>query len=132
MGNAAGKLNGATVCDGGNLEPNGIYAADAQDFDAKVVQRLILARQLAPFYVGADDPDPDPDVHASDDPQQPGQPKQPAHSDDGWWSYSMMLAQHEQQQLEKLAMGANERGSASHSRQESAGSSVSSLLDAGS
>ncbi|KAJ1881382.1 hypothetical protein LPJ66_011332, partial [Kickxella alabastrina] len=65
MGNAPGKLNSstsnnnATVCDGGSLVPNGIYPEDAQDFDAKVVQRLILIRQMAPFYAGADDPDPE-------------------------------------------------------------------------
>ncbi|KAJ2851181.1 SNF1-interacting protein [Coemansia brasiliensis] len=79
MGNAAGKLNGVSVCDGGSLSPNGIYPQDAQDFDVKVVQRMILARQLAPFYTGADDPDPDSDQNAGED--------------DGWWSYNLLLAQ---------------------------------------
>ncbi|KAJ1873441.1 SNF1-interacting protein [Coemansia sp. RSA 990] len=79
MGNAAGKLNGVSVCDGGSLSPNGIYPQDAQDFDVKVVQRMILARQLAPFYTGADDPDPD--------------SGQDIGEDGGWWSYSLLLAQ---------------------------------------
>ncbi|KAJ2499656.1 SNF1-interacting protein [Coemansia sp. RSA 1972] len=83
MGNASGKLNGATMCDGGGLCPTGIYAEDAQDYDAKVVHRLIVARQLGPFYTGADDPDPDLD------------PVDPAErtDDGGWWSYNMMVAQ---------------------------------------
>ncbi|KAJ2327530.1 SNF1-interacting protein [Coemansia sp. RSA 2702] len=85
MGNAAGKLNGATVCDGGSLAPHGIYAEDGQDYDVRAVQKLMLARQLAPFYAGADDPDPDPEPGASAD-------------DGGWWSYSLMLAQQQQQQ----------------------------------
>ncbi|KAJ2147034.1 SNF1-interacting protein [Coemansia sp. RSA 678] len=80
MGNASGKLNGATMCDGGGLCPTGIYAEDAQDYDAKVVHRLIVSRQLGPFYTGADDPDPDLDPEERSD-------------DGGWWSYSMMVAQ---------------------------------------
>ncbi|KAJ1951532.1 SNF1-interacting protein [Linderina macrospora] len=78
MGNTPTKLNGATVCDYGNLLPNGIYPEDVQDFDVKIVQKLILGRQLAPFYVGADDPDP----------AEGGE-----QNDDGWWSYNLMLAQ---------------------------------------
>ncbi|KAJ1964549.1 SNF1-interacting protein, partial [Dipsacomyces acuminosporus] len=58
MGNSPTKLNGASACDGGSLSPNGIYAEEAQDFDTSIVQKLILGRQLAPFYQGADDPDP--------------------------------------------------------------------------
>ncbi|KAJ1999605.1 SNF1-interacting protein [Coemansia thaxteri] len=84
MGNAGGR-----PCDGGALEPTGIYASDAQDFDAKVVQRLILARHLAPFYAGADDPD-------TDDPRADGGGG--GDDDDGWWSYSLMVAQQKQQQ----------------------------------
>ncbi|KAJ2818004.1 SNF1-interacting protein, partial [Coemansia sp. 'formosensis'] len=92
MGNAAGKLNGAMVCDGGGLAPTGIYAEDAQDYDVKVVQRLILGRQLAPFYTGADEPDPaDPLPGAESD-------VCPIRTcDDGWWSYNLMVAQQAQQ-----------------------------------
>ncbi|KAJ1986671.1 SNF1-interacting protein [Coemansia spiralis] len=97
MGNAAGKLNGAMVCDGGNLAPNGIYSEEAQDFDVKAVQRLILARHMAPFYVGADDPDPlEP---TNDNPAANSSDASASNSaDDGWWSYSLMLAQQQQQQ----------------------------------
>ncbi|KAJ2558951.1 SNF1-interacting protein [Coemansia sp. RSA 1933] len=83
MGNAAGKLNSSTVCDGGGLVPNGIYSTEAQDFDAKAVQRLILSRHMAPFYAGADEAEEDSKASA------------PSGSDDGWWSYNLMLAQRE-------------------------------------
>ncbi|PIA17201.1 hypothetical protein COEREDRAFT_41083, partial [Coemansia reversa NRRL 1564] len=46
------------ACDGGGVVPTGIYPESAQDYDEKTVQRLIFARQLAPFYEGADDADP--------------------------------------------------------------------------
>ncbi|KAJ2580060.1 SNF1-interacting protein [Coemansia sp. RSA 1836] len=98
MGNAAGKLNGAMVCDGGGLAPTGIYAEEAQDYDVKIVQRLILSRQLAPFYAGADEPDPSESL--------PGAPNDGSckagdgtvrgggdNDDDGWWSYNLMVAQ---------------------------------------
>ncbi|KAJ1895134.1 SNF1-interacting protein [Kickxella alabastrina] len=136
MGNAPGKLNSstsnsnATACDGGSLVPNGIYPEDAQDFDAKVVQRLILVRQMAPFYAGADDPDPevastntkanltleDNNADANDNADADGDDAavaiaaavvvgsadQTKKNDDGWWSYNMMLAQHEQQQKQSM------------------------------
>lgn len=57
MGNAAGKLNNSAMCDGGYLVPNGIYTTDTQDFDHKVVRKLILSRHLAPFYKGSADPE---------------------------------------------------------------------------
>ncbi|KAJ2793339.1 SNF1-interacting protein, partial [Coemansia furcata] len=85
MGNAAGKLNGAMVCDGGGLAPTGIYAEDAQDYDVKVVQRLILGRQLAPFYTGADEPDPADPLPGTESDVCPIRT-----SDDGWWSYNLM------------------------------------------
>ncbi|KAJ2724827.1 SNF1-interacting protein [Coemansia sp. Benny D115] len=124
MGNAAAKLNGATVCDGGGLAPNGIYAQDAQDFDHKVVHRLILARHMAPFYQGADDPDPPDDSSAAalTDAQRQ------KLSDDGWWSYNLMHAQLEQQasqQPPRNAETAASAGSRSHSRQHSGASSRS-------
>ncbi|KAJ1895111.1 SNF1-interacting protein, partial [Coemansia sp. IMI 209127] len=92
MGNAAGKLNSSTVCDGGGLVPNGIYKEDAQDFDAKAVQRLIFARHMAPFYLGADDPEED--SKAGPTAQPPGSNNN-NNNDDGWWSYNLMLAQRE-------------------------------------
>ncbi|KAI8319897.1 hypothetical protein GQ54DRAFT_264539 [Martensiomyces pterosporus] len=109
MGNAPAKLNSATVCDGGNLSPNGIYAEDAQDFDVSIVQRLILGRQLAPFYVGADDPDPaEPaataDGEGSSSAAGSGGDSSQCANDDGWWSYNLMLAQ-QQQQLQKNTEG---------------------------
>ncbi|KAJ2351955.1 hypothetical protein GGF43_003882, partial [Coemansia sp. RSA 2618] len=113
MGNAVGKLNGSTICDGGSLSPNGIYAVEAQDFDAKVVYRLITARQLGPFYEGSDDADPDPD-------QDPN-----ASTDDagGWWSYNLMLAQQQQQQQTAGQDNSSESSSAQHSREHSVASS---------
>ncbi|KAI7830787.1 hypothetical protein BX661DRAFT_180085 [Kickxella alabastrina] len=117
MGNAPGKLNSSTAPAMPRLVPNGIYPEDAQDFDAKVVQRLILIRQMAPFYAGADDPDPednnaDANANANADGDADGDDAavaiaaavaagsadQTKKNDDGWWSYNMMLAQHEQQQ----------------------------------
>ncbi|KAJ2156859.1 SNF1-interacting protein [Coemansia sp. RSA 552] len=94
MGNATGKLNSTTACDGGGLVPNGIYPESPQDFDARVVQRLIVARQLAPFYEGSDDMDPDPEG---------AQGAKEGRADDGWWSYNLMVAQQqsEQQQSDK-------------------------------
>ncbi|KAJ2604853.1 SNF1-interacting protein [Coemansia sp. RSA 1722] len=122
MGNAAGKLNSGMVCDGGNLEPNGIYSEE-QDYDTKVVQRLVLARQLAPFYVGADDPESE-DCAGGDEQQQ----------DDGWWSYNMMLAQHEQlmQQTNPSIDGDGLKSNdKSHSRQDSSTSSLGQILGEG-
>ncbi|KAJ1937221.1 SNF1-interacting protein, partial [Kickxella alabastrina] len=159
MGNAPGKLNSststsnATVCDGGSLVPNGIYPEDAQDFDAKVVQRLILIRQMAPFYAGADDPDPevaststnanptlednnaDANANANADGDADGDDAavaiaaavaagsadQTKKNDDGWWSYNMMLAQHEQQQKQSM----DEYENSAHSR----GASTASLAE---
>ncbi|KAJ2800773.1 SNF1-interacting protein [Coemansia helicoidea] len=112
MGNAPGKMGPAMEFDGGSLVPNGIYAEDAQDFDAKVVQRLIVGRRLAPFYAGADEPDPggaDGDCRAG----------KPGPADDGWWSYNLVVAQQQQQeQLEETAdeteTEADEAGARAH------------------
>ncbi|OMH81541.1 Protein SIP5 [Zancudomyces culisetae] len=54
MGNANGK-GGAAMFDGGYLEPTGVYPKENDDFDVKVVTKLIMERKLAPFYKGADD-----------------------------------------------------------------------------
>ncbi|KAJ2716695.1 SNF1-interacting protein [Coemansia spiralis] len=110
MGNAPGKLGAAMVFDGGSLAPNGIYAEDAQDFDAKVVQRLIVGRRLAPFYEGADEP-----AAADGD----GGTGKCGPGDDGWWSYNLVVAQQqqEQQELEQTAVdgsGEGEAGARAH------------------
>ncbi|KAJ2481452.1 SNF1-interacting protein [Coemansia sp. RSA 2131] len=108
MGNAGGKLNGATMCDGGGLCPTGIYAEDAQDYDTKVVHRLIVARQLGPFYKGADDPDPDLDPEERSD-------------DGGWWSYNMMVAQQASQGSDEPPSGSSPADTANmgHGRKSS-------------
>ncbi|KAF9335610.1 SNF1-interacting protein [Podila minutissima] len=62
MGNASTKDIKADQIDGGGLVPNGIYTA-AQDYDFRIVQRLILQRKLAPFYKGLEDCDDSEDAH---------------------------------------------------------------------
>ncbi|KAJ2172614.1 SNF1-interacting protein, partial [Coemansia sp. RSA 560] len=106
MGNASGKLNGATMCDGGGLCPTGIYAEDAQDYDAKVVHRLIVSRQLGPFYTGADDPDPDLDPEERSD-------------DGGWWSYNMMVAQQGEPSSQQTSEPGLQQAHMGHSRKSS-------------
>ncbi|KAJ1821434.1 SNF1-interacting protein [Coemansia sp. RSA 2675] len=127
MGNAAGKLNGAMVCDGGGLAPTGIYAEDAQDYDVKVVQRLILARQMAPFYTGADEPDPaEPLPGTENDLSTAGSAGTTRTSDDGWWSYNLMVAQQAQK---SNAEGGTDSLDAPLSQQMSAASSSAALHD---
>ncbi|KAJ2251845.1 SNF1-interacting protein [Coemansia sp. RSA 455] len=123
MGNAAGKLNGAMVCDGGGLAPTGIYAEDAQDYDAKVVQRLILGRQLAPFYTGADEPDPAEPLPGTEDTCKAGNIRT---SDDGWWSYNLMVAQQAQRTATDTAGGGDSLDT--NSRQMSSAASSSAAL----
>ncbi|KAJ1726289.1 SNF1-interacting protein, partial [Coemansia biformis] len=114
MGNAPGKLGAAMVCDGGNMAPNGIYAGDAQDFDVKVVQRLIVARRMAPFYVGGDEPDP---ADSSGEGASPDAAAGQA-ADDGWWSYNLVLAQ-QQKELEQAE--AESRSADTHGSQQGKG-----------
>ncbi|KAJ1677792.1 SNF1-interacting protein, partial [Spiromyces aspiralis] len=99
MGNAHGRQHQMPI-DGGSLTPNDIYPADAQDFDEKIVQRLIIHRHIAPFYKGAEDPDPPlPNSvgtlsgtgdHGSVSSARGGSNSPGGFEDDaGWWSYSM-------------------------------------------
>ncbi|KAG0276537.1 SNF1-interacting protein [Linnemannia gamsii] len=53
MGNTSTKEKSDHV-DGGTLLPNGIYTTP-QDYDYRIVQRLIHQRRLAPFYKGLED-----------------------------------------------------------------------------
>ncbi|KAF9182267.1 SNF1-interacting protein, partial [Haplosporangium sp. Z 767] len=53
MGNTSTKEKTDSV-DGGALLPHGIYTGP-QDYDFRIVQRLILQRKLAPFYKGLED-----------------------------------------------------------------------------
>ncbi|KAF9121295.1 SNF1-interacting protein [Mortierella sp. 14UC] len=53
MGNTTTKEKSDHV-DGGTLLPNGIYSTP-QDYDFRIVQRLIHQRRLAPFYKGLED-----------------------------------------------------------------------------
>ncbi|KAG0377584.1 SNF1-interacting protein [Mortierella sp. AD032] len=53
MGNTTTKEKSDHV-DGGALLPNGIYSTP-QDYDFRIVQRLIHQRRLAPFYKGLED-----------------------------------------------------------------------------
>ncbi|KAI8603293.1 hypothetical protein EDD21DRAFT_369509 [Dissophora ornata] len=53
MGNTTTKEK-ADHIDGGALLPHGVYSGP-QDYDFRIVQRLILQRRLAPFYKGLDD-----------------------------------------------------------------------------
>ncbi|KAI9203400.1 uncharacterized protein BJ171DRAFT_509582 [Polychytrium aggregatum] len=56
MGNTSAKLSDpAKIVDGGELVPHGIYSTAPQDYDIKVVQSLIQARRLSPFYKGLED-----------------------------------------------------------------------------
>ncbi|KAJ2744494.1 SNF1-interacting protein [Coemansia sp. BCRC 34301] len=125
MGNAAGKLNGAMVCDGGGLIPTGIYAEEAQDYDVKAVQRLILSRQLAPFYTGADEPDPVESLGEAKDEGSCTVNGVARGGDDGWWSYNLMVAQ------QQSKSNAAEPETLHSSRQQSsAASSSAALFDA--
>lgn len=59
MGQASGKEKGDSstqTVDGGHLVPQGVYSA-VQDYNHDVVQGIIKARKLAPFYQGLDDED---------------------------------------------------------------------------
>ncbi|KAF9347233.1 SNF1-interacting protein, partial [Mortierella sp. NVP85] len=53
MGNTSTKEKADHV-DGGALLPHGVYSGP-QDYDFRIVQRLILQRKLAPFYKGLED-----------------------------------------------------------------------------
>ncbi|KAF9930794.1 SNF1-interacting protein [Modicella reniformis] len=53
MGNASTKEKSDHI-DGGALLPHGVYSSP-QDYDFRIVQRLILQRKLAPFYKGLED-----------------------------------------------------------------------------
>ncbi|KAK9763405.1 SNF1-interacting protein [Basidiobolus ranarum] len=50
MGNIQTKRD-ASLVDGGGFTPNGIYTAE-QDFDHRVVRKLIVERKISPFYRG--------------------------------------------------------------------------------
>ncbi|KAJ1974263.1 SNF1-interacting protein [Dimargaris verticillata] len=69
MGNTSTKAQRLDTFDGGQFEPHGVYPEQDQDFDRRVVRRLILDRKLAPFYKGAEEPAPDTD---EDDDNGPG------------------------------------------------------------
>ncbi|PVU95458.1 hypothetical protein BB561_001814 [Smittium simulii] len=56
MGNAHGKRS-EILFDGGYFVPQDIYPTADQDFDFKIVEKLIRERKLSPFYKGASDPD---------------------------------------------------------------------------
>ncbi|KAJ2523062.1 SNF1-interacting protein [Coemansia sp. RSA 1939] len=121
MGNTATKLNSTTACDGGGLVPNGIYSDETQDFDTKAVQRLIFARQMAPFYLGADDPEEDTAAAATATATEAGacDAGGKANNDDGWWSYNLLVAQRESS--EPVLDGAS--GGGVHSAQMSSAAS---------
>ncbi|KAG0317795.1 SNF1-interacting protein [Dissophora globulifera] len=53
MGNTTTKEK-ADHIDGGALLPHGVYSGP-QDYDFRIVQRLIFQRRIAPFYKGLDD-----------------------------------------------------------------------------
>ncbi|KAF9169811.1 SNF1-interacting protein [Mortierella sp. AD011] len=53
MGNTGTKEKSDHI-DGGTLLPHGIYSGP-QDYDFRIVQRLIQQRKLAPFYKGLED-----------------------------------------------------------------------------
>ncbi|KAF9971976.1 SNF1-interacting protein [Actinomortierella ambigua] len=55
MGNTSTKEK-IDQLDGGQLIPHGIYTG-AQDFDFRIVQRLIIQRKIAPFYKGLEECD---------------------------------------------------------------------------
>lgn len=72
-GSASGSVLASTAaCDGGHLIPmSGIYPLVPQEWDKIAVARLILNRQLAPFYRGLQDEfepleEPDTDLFAED------------------------------------------------------------------
>ncbi|ORY01785.1 hypothetical protein K493DRAFT_298229 [Basidiobolus meristosporus CBS 931.73] len=50
MGNIQAKKV-ASLVDGGGFTPNGVYTAE-QDFDHRVIRKLILDRRISPFYKG--------------------------------------------------------------------------------
>ncbi|KAF9898109.1 SNF1-interacting protein, partial [Lobosporangium transversale] len=53
MGNSSTKEKVDHI-DGGALIPHGVYSGP-QDYDFRIVQRLIQQRKLAPFYKGLED-----------------------------------------------------------------------------
>ncbi|KAJ1967035.1 SNF1-interacting protein [Dimargaris xerosporica] len=81
MGNTSTKVQRLDTFDGGQFEPHGVYPEQDQDFDRRVVRRLILDRKLAPFYKGAEEPASDPndnDCAPGDLPRPPDLPSPPA------------------------------------------------------
>ncbi|KAG0203561.1 SNF1-interacting protein [Mortierella sp. GBA30] len=68
MGNTSAKEKTDHV-DGGALLPNGIYTGP-QDYDFRIVQRLIIQRKLAPFYKGLEDWDDNEDAQEEKEKQQ--------------------------------------------------------------
>ncbi|KAF9566671.1 SNF1-interacting protein [Mortierella alpina] len=68
MGNTSTKDKTDHV-DGGELLPHGIYTGP-QDYDFRIVQRLILQRKLAPFYKGLEDWDDSEDAQEEKEKQQ--------------------------------------------------------------
>ncbi|KAI7819491.1 hypothetical protein BC939DRAFT_459943 [Gamsiella multidivaricata] len=68
MGNTTTKEK-ADHIDGGALLPHGVYSGP-QDYDFRIVQRLILQRKLAPFYKGLDDWDDSEDAQEEKEKQQ--------------------------------------------------------------
>lgn len=56
-GNGSSKRsNGEILVDGGHIEPQShLFASSDQEFNKAVVEKLILERRLAPFYLGLND-----------------------------------------------------------------------------
>ncbi|KAJ1918821.1 SNF1-interacting protein [Mycoemilia scoparia] len=108
MGNTSTKP--LHTLDGGKFHPNGIYPSDAQDFDAKIVQKLIMQRLLSPFYKGSEDPDPDPFAKNSQTPNSPGIQSTNDTDDDGWWSYRLHIDSSSQDDTQ-INKGAYSQGS---------------------
>ncbi|KAF9945986.1 SNF1-interacting protein [Mortierella alpina] len=111
MGNTSTKDKTDHV-DGGELLPHGIYTGP-QDYDFRIVQRLILQRKLAPFYKGLEDWDDSEDAQEEKEKQQ-------------------LLQQQQQQQQRQRATTATRASSSSssntstgpHSHSQSSGHNV--------
>jgi hypothetical protein len=56
MGSGHGKEKSEDIVDGGQLVPHGVYKI-TQDWNEKIVRKLIIDRKLAPFYKGLSDYD---------------------------------------------------------------------------
>lgn len=49
-------VNLVTTVDGGFLDPQGLYAKAAKDYDERLLRRWIMERLVAPFYIGLAEP----------------------------------------------------------------------------